>query len=492
MNLFNKHSSPDCMLHNSDESGIKSVNKADHSAATLHQMLTEHEVERISALARGWILAGYAFWIGSVVSAIIHLKVDMFYLAFLGISSEIVRQLCVQLRGARLAAETGDMDLPWLPALVELEAASNGDIQIACRLKIIRTLSNLTAPNEQVTDQTFARLRKKLIPATALQNPGLASAVLLAHLKCKNGDVISDAKTLRMFPISWQLRRTVNQYIQVCCQVETTHAKTETMHSSDTSLLQAPVEKHVENNGDQSNISVASMPNYGRHKMRHKVLAAAFIVFTPYGIYQLILNAREHHVLPAMGGMLLAITPILLSSISIKSKHLRDLKILSHSDDQSSICPLIDALNWPEPYAKKLAINGLTRLLPRVKANESGMLDVPRRAVLYQWLQSGLADEHEEFIITILKCLEQIGDGAAIKHVERLAYDTRPSAAQKRVQSAALVCLNYLHVIEGNNQNSTTLLRAADFNTTDAEKLLRATGVDLDNNNLLQSSRIPE
>ncbi len=492
MKLSFKPTEPEYVLQNPEEIQLNGMKNTEHSTPTLHQLLTDLKIEKIPFPAQGWILAGYAFWIGSVVSAIMHFKVDMFYLAALGISSEILRQLCVQLRGARLAACTGDLDVSWLPALVELEAASNGDIQIACRLNIILILRNFPAPKHQLTNQTLARLRKKLLPSKALQNPQLASAVVIAHLKCRNADAISDAKSLRTFPVSWQLRKTINEYLKASSQFESLTSIMGTISPANSSRPETSEGKQVESNVEHSNLPEANLPNHGRHKLRHNVLAAAFIVFTPYGLYHLILNSREHHVMPAIGGLLLAVTPLLLTTVSITNKHIRDLKTLSNSDEMSSICPLVDALNWPEPYAKKLAISGLTRLLPRLKASDANLLNVPRRVILYQWLLSGSADEHEEFIITILKCLEQIGDAAAVKYVERLAYDTRPSPAQKRVQSAALVCLNYLHIIEGNTQNSTTLLRAADFNTTDTERLLRATSTELDNNNLLRSTTISE
>ena len=70
----------------------------------------------------------------------------------------------------------------------------------------------------------------------------------------------------------------------------------------------------------------------------------------------------------------------------------------------------------------------------------------------------------EEFVIAILKSLEQIGDAAAIPPVTRLA---NRKGGTDRIQQAARDCLPLLQANVGEMDFTQTLLRAAEFPAPD-------------------------
>jgi hypothetical protein len=122
-----------------------------------------------------------------------------------------------------------------------------------------------------------------------------------------------------------------------------------------------------------------------------------------------------------------------------------------------------------------------------MRPSDALLLSSKHRAILYRYLDIGLAAEYEEFIQAVLKALAQIGDQSAVRPVERLTTDTAYTPAQKRVQCGAVACLQMLPLTADHTEHITTLLRPA-ASEPPAEILLRPGRNVSENNNLLHST----
>jgi hypothetical protein len=147
-------------------------------------------------------------------------------------------------------------------------------------------------------------------------------------------------------------------------------------------------------------------------------------------------------------------------------------------DDLRAVGLLAETLPMGDP-THTLAVSALTRLLPRLKASDAGLLDDGQRACLYRALRNCANPRifwryNPHFAVTILRALEQIGDSRALPVVQRLASGRAKTPAQKRIQNAARECLPYLRLHAIQQQDDRTLLRPGmDIATIDRNAVLR-------------------
>lgn len=145
-------------------------------------------------------------------------------------------------------------------------------------------------------------------------------------------------------------------------------------------------------------------------------------------------------------------------------------RVLLHFDSVEAVGPLIDALEFDaSPFLK----TALTRLLPRLKASDAHLLDVERRKRLYVKLQFESSFTDAEFLIAIMRALEQVGDAAALPYVESWANRYVTSANGVRVRAAARHCLPFLQERAAQEHVSAHLLRPSASPAATSESLLR-------------------
>lgn len=152
---------------------------------------------------------------------------------------------------------------------------------------------------------------------------------------------------------------------------------------------------------------------------------------------------------------------------------------LAQLEDVAAIGSLTEVLGQKGRYAyntatRKLVSQALTRLLPRVTADEAAMLSQEQRAILRNVLKNqgkfGIGERYEaDFLVAILKALAQIGDTRCLPQVQELAR----FAEDAEVRKAAASCLPHLQEVVEQERNSQTLLRAASAAGTPADLLLR-------------------
>ncbi|MCW3095244.1 MAG: hypothetical protein JWL77_862 [Chthonomonadaceae bacterium] len=90
---------------------------------------------------------------------------------------------------------------------------------------------------------------------------------------------------------------------------------------------------------------------------------------------------------------------------------------ITQFDDVRAVGPLAEALEFPHEAVVPVAVKALIRLLPRLKASDSSLLNSAQRACLGRALQGG----NTALTLAILKAWEQVGDADALPEVQRLA-----------------------------------------------------------------------
>jgi hypothetical protein len=145
---------------------------------------------------------------------------------------------------------------------------------------------------------------------------------------------------------------------------------------------------------------------------------------------------------------------------------------LARHDDPHTVAWLVSFLTWSDREVRAASIQALTRLLPRLRATDAHLLEGEWRQRLYETLNGDYARREPDFVIAVLKALEQIGDAAALPYVHHLAQGSPRSASRQRVQEAARDCLPFLQTRIEQQHSRQTLLRAASPNAA-PETLLR-------------------
>ncbi len=181
---------------------------------------------------------------------------------------------------------------------------------------------------------------------------------------------------------------------------------------------------------------------------------------------------------PILYGLAVTVRSICEPSHSV---HIRALAGLS---DKRMIPTLLDVYGLLETGQGRI-VGVLTRMLPRLTASDAPLLTKEHRKRLHGFLDHWSPSKKHypsEFIVAILRGLEQVGDKSSVPFVARLANNYRDTP----VRRAARLCLPYLEARSKRGADTLLraasatalpgeLLRAAAYTSTDAqEELLRA------------------
>ena len=213
-----------------------------------------------------------------------------------------------------------------------------------------------------------------------------------------------------------------------------------------------------------------------KHKqpgMRTGFLMASWGIIVPYTAWQVTQGIALHSLKWTLCWTLATLFATQLHRFALSGKQSEAARALAKYDDVRGVGKLAEALEWPEASVQHEAEVALTRLLPRMKASDAGLLDTKQRGNLYGMLKMRHARGHGSFLLAVLDALEQIGDDTAIPIVERLAKSAAYTKMQKRVQQRAMDCLPALRVRATDQNANMTLLRASSVSETPADLLLR-------------------
>ena len=152
-------------------------------------------------------------------------------------------------------------------------------------------------------------------------------------------------------------------------------------------------------------------------------------------------------------------------------KHQAAAAAISRFDDLRAVGPLAEALEFQHKEVVPFAERALIRLLPRLMASDSSLLNAQQRACLNRALKR--KGVHDDMRVAILKAWEQVGDAAAIPFVETVARGESAGGRIPAVAAAARECLPFLVQSTQRRQIGSQLLRPADVNGPSPEVLLR-------------------
>ncbi len=182
-------------------------------------------------------------------------------------------------------------------------------------------------------------------------------------------------------------------------------------------------------------------------------------------------------------------TGFMIGAILSPRKKLRQkAQTLASLNDVRAVCPLIDTWKMEDGGIHKIANQALIDLLPRLRSEDSDLLNAEQRILLYRALnrapnrnRSNIRIRSQEayqrkvaFQIAALQALAQVGDRHALPTVERLARREAQNQDQQRIRDAAQECLPLLKLRIEQQYSNETLLRASRAFDATGDTLLRA------------------
>jgi hypothetical protein len=188
----------------------------------------------------------------------------------------------------------------------------------------------------------------------------------------------------------------------------------------------------------------------------------------------------------------LIVIPSLLALMGASRHHNHVARALSKVDDVCAVGLLLQALKVKN-IDQASVLGTLTRLLPRMQATDSHLLNNEQRGCLYRALRWD-PREHSAFLVSALKALEQIGTEEALPLVDRLANGPIGRPRDPDVERAAQACLPFLKERAVRDREHRTLLRATESGEDSTEGLLRpaANTIEVGRDALLRSAGVQE
>ncbi len=160
---------------------------------------------------------------------------------------------------------------------------------------------------------------------------------------------------------------------------------------------------------------------------------------------------------------------------------------LSRISDKRAVNVLALAYQSGDDSTRKVAAEGLQRLLPLMTASDARLVDDRGMAALISILNR--RNINVPLVVAVLKAMQQIGDARAIPAVEKLRTMPRPinaiahyvdlwfragmGAELRKVTDAAEECLPFLRMRAEHERLRSTLLRPAERPDNDKDILLR-------------------
>jgi hypothetical protein len=450
--------------------------------------------------------------------------------AMLSLCALFTLRLCIRLPERHYLPNAMLQDSPpdrrWLGGLAEALEWPNRRVQAGAGLLLQELLPQVTAQDAEVfTEEQTTCLYRRLTRRAALANPELALAILrvlpyigteaaLPYIERLAKLTVFSGKRRRLRNAAGAMqalleRRIASQRALQSVVIPTTPAKVETRSVSEAEIALESGENSMvtaENSDGNGIAGVTSLVDaqilefeqelrrLQKPGMRIGFLIASWGIILPYCAVQTYLQFAAGNRLGAIIFCALTLLSARLHRLTLTNQHRLLARKFAKLDDMRCMGRLAEALEWPDTTVRHHAIAALTRLLPRMAANDAALLTPRQRLNLHHMLKLENARIHPEFLCAILKALEQIGDATSVPYVDQLARAQPTSARQRRICDAARECLPFLETRARLNQSSQTLLRASSANATHADMLVRPAGGpgEMGQEQLLRPSHISE
>ena len=449
-----------------------------------------------------WIFASPLFAVGAILACSMNSPGVMALCLFLFVTSLKLNSLSSQNEQLRTALTLPNVNNSWIGPLTELlEWPGTRTPRIAMRL-----LSHLI-PSWTQEDWESLTLDQKRILFTRLDpryteiEADLQIALLKGFEAIGNIDAIPYVERLEDIKVWNRTRRRVRDAATVCQRALEIWAEEEAAY-----LAQIAQSEEGKDATQTQSLVVEQVPpelealiaelRKAREKnaqpgMRLPFLFASWCIIVPYASLQCLSTLTD------VGGS--KVDPLLWAILTVLGTQLHRLtllpwqtasvKRLAEYDSVKGVGYLAEVLEWPDTSAQYAASSALIRLLPRLRASDTRLLNPQQRLCLYRKLSLANARRDYDLILATLKALEQVGDVSAVGYVQKLVQAQALTAAQRRIVQAAQECLPYLLKRAEANEGSEYLLRAAYGVDAAPETLLRpASEHDVPKEDLLRPS----
>jgi len=487
-------SNSSCPLHDQEPGSALALAQARAAVAAESTAFTEtvqrladaieNKPAAIGALAEpvGWLVALLGLWLGSWPLSIL--------CGYLAVVSRNSRHSKARAALEQRKLVMGQHNVAWVGPLAVALASPRWAVRAAAADMLLHALPLVTPSDVALLDSCQRGcLYRRLIPRKGA-DPALIMAIL---------DLVKRVGDTEAIPYVEQLARETFVFGK--------RKRISTMSGSILQRLRIQLLRQAEL---QSNAAVATAVNEGdnhtarrlmrfaerqvdaqlklleqeekRHQqpgMRIGFLAASWGIIVPFTVFQLWHSLTQHHWPYGVLWGLVTLLGTQLHRLSLSPTQTDAARKLAKHNDVRGVGRLAEALEWPDPDIKIVAARALTRILPRLCATDAGLLSSGQRTILYRRLSSCHSDERSDLQIAILKALQQVGDEAAVPHVERLAGPSALGFRQKQVQQAAIDCLPFLIDRAAQLRVSQSLLRASSATPSATDGLLRPADGDV-------------
>jgi hypothetical protein len=157
----------------------------------------------------------------------------------------------------------------------------------------------------------------------------------------------------------------------------------------------------------------------------------------------------------------LSLLCVILGALTSPQPHSRTIEALLPVADVRAIGPLLDLLPSAFTGGNQEITALLTHLLPQLQEHDAALLQPSHRNQLRIALVVGDFQQEREYLIAILKALEQIGDSEDLAPVVRMAIGQSDSWQERQVREAARACLPNLRERVERQKQQGMLLRPA-------------------------------
>ncbi|MCW3100380.1 MAG: hypothetical protein JWL77_5998 [Chthonomonadaceae bacterium] len=390
---------------------------------------------------------------------------------------------------ATAALNLQEFDRRWIGPLFEALSWPNSRIRRIVRLKLLHLLPILTESDGRCLTQKQRIAIYGILDQS--QDNELKAAILKALVHFGDAPAVSvverQANANARTPGAYRVRR--EALICLPRLRERVHKQTEGLSTtaSDLEFLPPGITQTVQTQEDvlpsataidQADSSLAKLEaereKVARPAMRMGFLIANWCVITPFCLVQTVSSFVSHQALLGLAWAGATLGATQLYRVSLSTKRVAMMRKQAQQRDIKAVGLLAEALTWPEQDLQYEAASALIVLLPLLKANNASLLSASQRECLHQELTLQNARSQSDLIVAILQAFQQVGDTAAIPHVERLAAAKPRTPQEQKVVLEAQECLPYLRLCAGNNSASHSLLRASAMTETAAtDNLLR-------------------
>jgi hypothetical protein len=427
----------------------------------------------------------------------------LFY-GFLLLTVRLLHGLVDRLQQARSAVQNSHLGREWLGPLAEALAWPDRRVQGSAALLLTQALPRLAADDGNLlTEVQLNCLYQRLMPRAASADPELALAILTALPTLGTEEALPSVKRLAALQRFTRGRRRVRQ--AACATLALLERRAVTQRDAQAtapgvpsltlsvatmepmqSWEEVPAGTNTEEMAAASALVDAQLQEFEEEirklqvpGMRVAFLFASWGIILPYCAVQTYMQFAAHN---WPGGLLFGASALLstqLHRLTVTRKHEILTRRLAKIEDVRCVGRLAEALEWPDPTIRHIAIAALTRLLPRVKASDNALYTPRQRGNLHRMLILANAKQYDKCMVAILQALQQIGDETALPYVEQLANAQPTSNPELKVCDAARDCLPFLQERASQTQSSQTLLRASSAIATGTDMLVRpAIGVN--------------